>query len=104
MSGNQIRKRVPPWLNLAAFAFAALLATGVSLPAQDEASSSPSSSQSPNRGIRMIAPLPDGEWRLPNGDLASTRYSPLAQITVANAGQLRMITSLSTRLSHGHEG
>jgi PQQ-dependent dehydrogenase (methanol/ethanol family) len=55
-------------------------------------------------GIRLIAPLPDGEWRLPNGDLASTRFSPLDRITTANVNHLRPLTSFSTGVPHGHEG
>ena len=55
-------------------------------------------------GIRMISPLPEGDWRLPNGDLANTRYSPLAQITPANVGNLQVKTTLSTGVPHGHEG
>jgi PQQ-dependent dehydrogenase (methanol/ethanol family) len=55
-------------------------------------------------GVHLIAPLPEGEWRLPNGDLANTRYSPLAQINKTNAGNLRIITTLATGIPQGHEG
>jgi lanthanide-dependent methanol dehydrogenase len=55
-------------------------------------------------GLRMIAPLPEGEWHLPNGDLAGTRFSPLDRINTANVAQLRVITTLSTGVPHGHEG
>ena len=55
-------------------------------------------------GIRLIAPLPESDWPLPNGDLANTRYSPLAQITPANVANLRVKTTLSTGIPHGHEG
>jgi lanthanide-dependent methanol dehydrogenase len=54
--------------------------------------------------LRMIAPLPHGEWKLPNGDYASTRYSPLNQITTANVANLKVITTMSTGVPHGHEG
>jgi lanthanide-dependent methanol dehydrogenase len=54
--------------------------------------------------VRMISPLPQGEWRLPNGDLANTRYSPLAQITPANVANLKVTATLSTGVPHGHEG
>jgi lanthanide-dependent methanol dehydrogenase len=54
--------------------------------------------------MRMIAPLPNGEWTLPSGDLANTRYSPLDQITTANVAKLQVKTTLSTGIPHGHEG
>jgi len=106
MSGNQSRNRALRVLKvLATVASAMLIAEAASAAPQDEADTrAPAGSTNPARGIRMIAPLPDGEWRLPNGDLASTRYSLLDQITVKNAGRLRMITSLSTGIPNGHEG
>jgi PQQ-dependent dehydrogenase (methanol/ethanol family) len=55
-------------------------------------------------GTRLIAPLPSGEWRLPSGDAASLRFSPLDQITTANARDLRPITTMSTGVNQGHEG
>jgi PQQ-dependent dehydrogenase (methanol/ethanol family) len=55
-------------------------------------------------GIRLISPLPEGEWRLPNGDLANTRFSPLTQITTGNVANLKVVTTLSTGIPHGHEG
>lgn len=55
-------------------------------------------------GIRMIAPLPGAEWQLPNGDLANTRYSTLAQITTANVGELKSVNIMHTGISNGHEG
>lgn len=54
--------------------------------------------------LRLIAPLPNGEWTQPNGDDANTRYSPLAQITPANVANLKVKTSLTTGIPHGHEG
>ena len=58
----------------------------------------------PPAKVRTIAPLPNGEWRLPAGDLAHTRYSPLAQITAANVANLKVKSTLSTGIPHGHEG
>jgi lanthanide-dependent methanol dehydrogenase len=55
-------------------------------------------------GIRLISPLPEGEWHLPNGDLANTRFSPLNQITTGNVANLKVTTTLSTGIPHGHEG
>ena len=37
------------------------------------------------------APPPSGDWTTYNGPLAGDRYSPLAQITAANIGQLRQV-------------
>jgi len=55
-------------------------------------------------GIRTISPLPGGEWRLPNGDLANTRYSTLNQLTVENVRNLRVHSTFSTGIPRGHEG
>lgn len=49
------------------------------------------------------APKP-GEWTLPGRDYANTRYSPLAEITAANAKNLRVAWSFSTGINRGHEG
>lgn len=53
---------------------------------------------------RLISPLPTGEWTLPSGDYAATRFSPLAQITTQNVAQLHQVSTLSTGVPHGHEG
>lgn len=55
-------------------------------------------------GIRMITPLPNGEWRLPAGDYANTRFSPLSQINTSNVQNLRVVGNMSTGIPHGHEG
>ena len=55
-------------------------------------------------GIRLISPVPNGEWRLPAGDYANTRFSPLAQITADNVKNLKPIGTMSTGIPHGHEG
>ncbi|HEY7633920.1 MAG TPA: methanol/ethanol family PQQ-dependent dehydrogenase [Gemmatimonadales bacterium] len=49
------------------------------------------------------APKP-GEWTLPGRDYAGTRYSPLDQITTANAKNLQVAWTFSTGLARGHEG
>ena len=54
--------------------------------------------------VRLIAPLANGEWRIPAGDYAHTRFSPLAQIDAGNVGNLKMITALQTGVPRGHEG
>jgi len=55
-----------------------------------------------------VAPLvcagaDDGEWRMPAGDYAATRYSPLAEITAANVRQLKEAWSFTTGVQAGHE-
>ncbi|MGB1559889.1 MAG: methanol/ethanol family PQQ-dependent dehydrogenase [Sinimarinibacterium flocculans] len=54
--------------------------------------------------VQLIAPLPQGEWHLPTGDYANTRFSPLDQITTTNVDQLKVVTTMSTGLNRGHEG
>src|SRR5262245_28874172 len=55
-------------------------------------------------GLRMISELPAGEWHLPAGDYANTRFSPLDQITTENVKGLKVITTYSTGIPSGHEG
>ena len=45
-----------------------------------------------------------GEWTLPGRDEQGTRYSPLGQITSANAANLKVAWTMSTGVLHGHEG
>lgn len=54
--------------------------------------------------IKLVSELPNGEWTLPAGDYANTRYSPLAQITRENVKDLKVLSSISTGVPHGHEG
>jgi lanthanide-dependent methanol dehydrogenase len=55
-------------------------------------------------GMRLISPLPAGEWRLPAGDYANTRFTQLDQINAGNAKNLKVITTFSTGIPFGHEG
>jgi PQQ-dependent dehydrogenase (methanol/ethanol family) len=57
-------------------------------------------------GTRIAAPHAGapGEWRLPAGDYASSRYSELDQITPANAKNLHAAWTFSTGVLRGHEG
>lgn len=57
-----------------------------------------------NAAIRLIEPPIGGEWRLPAGDNANTRYSSLAQIDASNAKDLKVIGMVSTGIPRGHEG
>ncbi len=45
-----------------------------------------------------------GEWRLPAGDYAASRYSELDQVTAANAKNLHAAWTFSTGVLRGHEG
>ena len=45
-----------------------------------------------------------GEWQMPAGDYASSRFSDLAQITPANAANLKASWTFSTGVLRGHEG
>jgi alcohol dehydrogenase (cytochrome c) len=47
---------------------------------------------------------PPGEWRSQARDFASTRYSPLDQITVDNVKRLRVAWTFSDGVAYGHEG
>ena len=57
-------------------------------------------------GARIAAPRtgPAGEWPMPGGDYANSRYSELADITPANARTLRASWAFSTGVLRGHEG
>lgn len=46
----------------------------------------------------------DGEWTMPARDHASTRFSPLKDITAANASRLKAAWSFSSGVLGGHEG
>jgi lanthanide-dependent methanol dehydrogenase len=55
-------------------------------------------------GIHLVSPLPNGEWTTPGGDYAFTRFSPLSQINAGNVGSLKVTSTFSTGIPHGHEG
>ena len=54
--------------------------------------------------IRLVSPLANGEWTLPAGDYANTRYSPLSQITTENVKNLKVVGTMATGIPRGHEG
>lgn len=54
--------------------------------------------------IHLVSPVPNGDWTLPAGDYANTRYSPLSQITTENVKNLKVIGTMSTGIARGHEG
>lgn len=51
----------------------------------------------------VAAPRP-GDWPTQGRTLEATRFSPLTQLTSANASQLRLLWSFSTGSLEGHEG
>src|SRR5436190_2278 len=54
-------------------------------------------------GHAAAAEATDGEWPMPARDYASTRFSPLAEVTVANVSKLELAWSFSTGVEKGHE-
>lgn len=54
--------------------------------------------------IHLVSPVPDGQWTLPAGDYANTRFSPLDQINTKNVNNLKIVGTMSTGIPHGHEG
>jgi len=52
--------------------------------------------------VRAASPA-DGEWTMAARDHASTRFSPLAQITTRNAKDLALAFTFSTGVVRGHE-
>ncbi len=57
-------------------------------------------------GTSIAAPRtgPAGEWQMPAGDYANSRFSELNQITAANAKGLHPAWTFSTGVLRGHEG
>jgi PQQ-dependent dehydrogenase (methanol/ethanol family) len=55
-------------------------------------------------GISIVSPLANGQWTMPAGDYANTRYSPLNQINTSNVQNLHIAATMSTGIPHGHEG
>jgi PQQ-dependent dehydrogenase (methanol/ethanol family) len=57
--------------------------------------------------LSLLAPAAlaaaDGEWPMAARDYANTRFSPLAQVTTANAAQLKLAWSFDTGLKKGQE-
>jgi PQQ-dependent dehydrogenase (methanol/ethanol family) len=66
----------------------------------------------PPAPIQKVPPVPatkagptaaDGDWTMPAGNYASTRYSALNQITSANVGALKVEFTFSTGVNRGQE-
>lgn len=54
--------------------------------------------------IHTVAPLADGQWTLPAGDYANTRFSALKQINATNVANLKVVTTMANGIPHGWEG
>ncbi|MFN8669411.1 MAG: methanol/ethanol family PQQ-dependent dehydrogenase [Gemmatimonadaceae bacterium] len=70
------------------------------------AAASPSTAPTPS-GARIGTPPAAnsaGQWVMPAGDYASSRYSELSDITPSNASQLKAAWTFSTGVLRGHEG
>jgi glucose dehydrogenase len=74
------------------------------VPGPTTATISDSGSMVPGARIAVARQGPDGEWPMPAGDYASSRYSALSQITPENAHNLHAAWTFSTGVLRGHEG
>jgi glucose dehydrogenase len=63
-----------------------------------------SSSVAGNARIAFPRTGPAHEWPMPGADYSNSRFSELAQITPANAKNLRAAWTFSTGVLRGHEG
>lgn len=75
-----------------------------SAPAAPTATSPQSEVYGAAQGIHTVSPLPGAEWTTPEGDLAGTRFSTLNQINTGNVANLKLISTMSDGIAHGHEG
>ena len=55
-------------------------------------------------GIHLVSPVAAGQWTMPAGDYANTRFSPLDKINTQNVQNLHIVATMSTGIPHGHEG
>ena len=63
-----------------------------------------STDAAPVAAARLIMTPAGAEWPLFGGDYAATRFSSLEQITPQNVAQLKVASTFSTGVLHGHEG
>src|SRR4029079_9138638 len=54
--------------------------------------------------MHLASAVSTGEWRMPAGDYGNLRYSTLDTIKTTNVMNLRVVTTFSTGIPHGHEG
>ncbi|HEX5412612.1 MAG TPA: PQQ-dependent dehydrogenase, methanol/ethanol family [Terriglobia bacterium] len=95
-------KRQQPTLKAVFLCMCALLFAGSDLgQAQDGANNTvPGQLQS----VHLVSPVPDGDWQLPAGDYANTRYDPLDQINTGNVKNLQVVDIVADGITRGHEG
>lgn len=55
-------------------------------------------------GIHLVSPRPTGDWTMPAGDYANTRFSPLSEINTGNVKNLHIVGMMADGIPHGHEG
>src|SRR5438270_2157988 len=81
-------------------------ATDSSASSDPRATSAATTGGAPVSGARVAVAHagPAGEWQMPAGDYASSRYSELASITPQNAANLHVAWAFSTGVLRGHEG
>ena len=103
--------RVARWISGKGIGTAALLLTLVGgciwMGAQTKDTASPGGTTDvpgEQPGIHLVSPVPNGDWTLPAGDYANTRFSPLSQINTTNVQNLKVVATASTGIPHGHEG
>jgi PQQ-dependent dehydrogenase (methanol/ethanol family) len=94
----------PPALLVIVISFVTALASCTSSPGQPGTTHTGLAAPPQTPQMRFVSEVPDGEWRLPAGDYANTRYSALSQINSGNVSGLKIVTSLSTGIARGHEG
>jgi lanthanide-dependent methanol dehydrogenase len=84
----------------------AVVAIVVSACSRSDQGAAPDSTATTVAGTRIASPHVGavGEWRVPAGDDASSRYSDLDQITAANVKNLHAAWTFSTGVLRGHEG
>ncbi len=86
------------------FGLAALLAAGCARQPQVVNAQSSTSVPGIAPGIHLASALPNGDWEMPSGDYANTRFSTLNQINTGNVKNLKVVSSMATGIPHGHEG
>ncbi len=57
-----------------------------------------------SKDVRLVSAVPNGEWPLPAGDYANTRYSPLSEINTNNVKNLKVVGVMQDGIPLGHEG
>lgn len=77
---------------------------GMVMPLIGQTPPSPNEVPGSQAGIHLVSPLPTGEWTMPAGDYANTRFSPLSQINTGNVKNLHIVGEMADGIPHGHEG